>query len=119
MEPRWFNFPDYLAAELPELREEIEASYFYWLEAFRDPYPHVFLGELIGEMLVGRGTYEPDTRRRAGEILDAVLTAADGELAEAGLTAIVEPLRDDDELREAAWPYLGQTAKDWLTKLRP
>ncbi|HVE72521.1 MAG TPA: hypothetical protein VNI54_14245 [Thermoanaerobaculia bacterium] len=117
MEPDWYNFPDYLAAQFPELRAEIEDSYLEWLDGFRDPYPHVFLEEYIGEMLIGRGDYTPDVRRRAGEILDVVLRARDQDLAEAGLTAILEPLRDDEALREKAWPYLGEVAKEWLAKL--
>ena len=118
MEPNWYNFPDYLAAQFPELRGEIEESYLSWLDGFRDPYPHVFLEEYIGPMLIGRGSYDDATRRRAGELLDVVLNAADQELAEAGLTAVLEPLRDDDALRETAWPHLGATAREWLTRLR-
>jgi hypothetical protein len=117
MKPDWYNFPDYLIEQFPELRGDIEESYVQWLDAFRDPYPHVFLEEYIGEMLIGRGSHAPDVRRRAGEILDAVLSSSDADLAEAGLTAILEQLRDDETYRLAAWPYLGEVARDWLTRM--
>ena len=116
--PTWDNFPDFLADELPELRKEIEETYLAWLEAFKDPYPHVFLREIIGPLLVGTApACDAAIRARAGEVLDRVLAASDHEVAEAALTSIVEVLRDDVQLREAAWPYLGAVAREWTTKL--
>jgi len=118
MEPTWNNFADFLAAELPQLREEIEESYLGWLEAFKDPYPHVFLEEFVAPLLLGTAPVcEPNARLRAGEILDRVLTCADQDLAEAALTTILEAFRDDSALRELAWPYLGPTARQWTMRL--
>ena len=118
MEPTWYNFADYLAVELPELRQEIEESYLSWLEAYKDPYPHVFLDEFIGPLLVGTASpSDATTRTRAGEILDRVLTSSDDDLAGSALMSIVEVLRDERELRERAWPFLGPVARDWITRL--
>ena len=55
LEPTWHNLPDFLAEEFPELRAEIEASYLEWLSVYANPYPHVFLEEFLGPMLIGTG----------------------------------------------------------------
>jgi len=118
MEPNWYNFPDYLQRELPELRDAIEDSYLSGLEAYRDPYPHVFLEEILGPLLV-RNDPPGDSalRIRAGEILDAVLLCSDEDLAGAALTSILEVLRDNEAMRDSAWPFLGETARLWLSRL--
>ena len=117
MNPTWYNFADFLIAELPELREEIESSYLYWLDAYQNPYPHVFLDEFIAPLLLGTGTLRDDAHRtRAGEILDRVLNCADADLSEAAARSILDALGEDAALRETAWPFLGATAREWLTR---
>jgi len=115
VEPTWYNFADFLTLEFPELRSDIEASYFEWLSVTRDPYPHFFLDEFLIPILIGDG--ESTARTRAGAILDRLLLSPDEDLAGAALTAVLEPLRDNPELRERAWPFLGETAREWLGRL--
>jgi hypothetical protein len=117
MEPTWYTFPDFLIEQFPDLRSEIEEDYYYWLSAQSNPYPHVFLMEILGPILFGqhRLSGAPE-RTRAGAILDQLLVSSDEELAEAALTAIFEVLRDDTKARESAWPFLGPIARDWLSR---
>ncbi len=118
MQPNWYNFADYLQLELPELRDSIEESYLTSLDAYKDPYPHVFLDEIIGPLLIGSSDLGSSTLRiRAGEILDTVLTCPDEDLSCAAVTSILEVLRDNSTMRESAWPFLGKTARSWLTQL--
>ena len=118
MEPTWYNFADFLAEQLPELREQIEKSYLSWVDGCGDPYPHVFLDEFIAPLLLGTGALGDDaTRTRAGEILDQILVCSDHDLAEAAITSILEAFRDHAELRQLAWAYLGPVAREWTTRL--
>lgn len=118
MDPDWYNFPDFLIAEFPELRQDIEEWYYFWAASVpSNPYPHLFLENLIVPMLAGTVAAEDASRARAGAVLDRVLVAADGDLAEAGLISVLELFRDNPDLREAAWPYLGPTAREWLQKM--
>lgn len=115
LEPTWHHLPDFLAAEFPELRAAIEASYLDWLSAYRDPCPHVFLEEFFGPILIGTGELtDPAARARAGQVLDRLLLSQDEDLAAAAHTCVFELLRDNPELRERAWPFLGGTAREWL-----
>jgi hypothetical protein len=115
--PNWYTLPDYLIEQFPERKGEIEASYLFWSESIDNPYPHVFLDEFIGPLLVGQTPADEGTRARAGAILDELLCSDDEDLAGAALTAIVEALRDDASLRADAWPFLGATARQWLERL--
>ena len=118
MEPTWHNFPDFLAAEFPELSAAIDSSYYEWLSAFTDPYPHVFLEEFIGPILLGTSEItEAAVRTHAGQVLDRLLLCQDHDLASAALTSVIEPLNDHPKLRAAAWPFLGETAREWLLRL--
>lgn len=118
VEPTWYTLPDYLIERFPAFKAEIEDSYFDWLTTIADPYPHFFLEEFLVPLLVGRGPMtDVETRMEAGRVLDQLLTSPDTDLAAAALTSIVEMLRDEAQLRSAAWPILGPTARKWLFDL--
>lgn len=117
MEPTWYTLPDYLIEQFPDLREEIESEYFEYLTVYANPYPHVFLGSFLAPMILDRHS-SPARRRRAGEILDLILTSADTDLAEAALLEILENLADAPELLAEAWPWLGPNARELVTGLR-
>lgn len=117
MEPTWYNLADYLIQRFPALEREIEESYLWWAEA-GNPYPHVFLEEFLIPALTGQGDHsDPAVRSTAGEILDQLLVSPDSDLASAALTAVLEMLRDEPELRAASWPFLGPIAREWLARM--
>ena len=99
------------------MRSEIEESYFSYLSAQANPYPHIFLMEILGPILFGQHRLcgAPE-RMRAGAILDQLLVSSDQDLAEAALTSIIEVLRDVTNARETTWPFLGPVARDWLSR---
>ena len=119
MEPTWHTLPDYLIETFPELKADIEESYFGWISAVANPYPHFFLDEYLAPILIGTGPLtDADARTKAGVVLDQLLTSTDEDLAAAALTSILECLRDEHELCAKTWPYLGSTAREWLERLK-
>jgi hypothetical protein len=118
MEPNWYNFADYLIETFPHLRSEVEESYYQWLEAVSNPFAHFFLEEFVLPLLLGDEAGDASLRMKAGEVLEASLASQDEDLAAAALTSIVEVLRDREELRMKAWPFLGATAREWLREGR-
>jgi hypothetical protein len=117
MEPSWYNFADYLIETFPQLKAEVEETYYQWLDAVANPFPHFFLEEYVLPLLLGDGTVDANVRMKAGEVLDRLLISSDEDLAAASLTSILEVLRDNEELRTKAWPFLGATAREWLHEL--
>jgi hypothetical protein len=119
-EPTWNTLADYLIERFPELEPMIEESYLFWSESGSDPYPHFFLEEFLLPILVGRepNAHSDASRHEAGTILDRLLTSPDEDLASAALTAVLEMLKDSQELHDAALPFLGPTARSWLERLR-
>ena|ERR1700682_3741005 len=115
MEPTWYTLPDFLIEQFPELRSEVEDVYFYWLMGESNPSPHVFLMEILGPILFGQHRLSGAAEReRAGAILDQLLSSRDEDLAAAAQTSIFEALRDNAEVRESSWPFLGPFARGWL-----
>ena len=102
--------------QFPHLKSEIETEYLFWSQSVANPYPHFFLETFLLRILVGEISGD---RKRAGEILDELLLAKDEDLASAALTSVLEPLAGAAELRDAARPYLGPTATEWLARLSP
>src|SRR5712692_5959856 len=100
MEPKWNTLADYLIERFPPLKSTIEESYLFWSDGGGDPYPHVFLEELLLPILLGRETNAQSEaeRKEAGAILDRLLVSSDEDLASAALTAVVEVLKDDQQL---------------------
>lgn len=118
MKPSWHTLPDYFIETFPELKGDIEESYLSWVTAVANPYPHFFLQEFLGSILVGHlQMRDPEARNRAGTVLDELLVSPDEDLAAAALTSIIETLRDEPELRAKAWPYLGPLSREWLERL--
>jgi hypothetical protein len=117
-EPTWHTLPDYLIERFPHLKSAIEQSYGSWLDAFANPYPHVFLEEFLIPLLIGTDTDAGERlRSEAGQVLDVLLVSRDEDLASAALTSVIEMLRDEPQLRSDAWPFLGPTAREWLQRL--
>jgi hypothetical protein len=114
----FYTLPDFLIAEFPELREDIESEYLEYLSVCANPYPHVFLGSYLTPMLVGSTEVSEALRRRAGEVLEIVLNAPDADLAEAALLEVCEGLSGEPELLAKAWPWLGPAAREWIGRLR-
>ena len=118
MEPTWYTLPDFLIERFPQLKESVEESYFAWQSAGGNPYPHVFLQEILAPLVLTGGDQDPTgLSTQAGQVLDLLLTCSDQDLSEAALTSILEVLRDSDELRAEAWPSLGPIAREGLLKL--
>jgi len=115
-EPTWYTLPDFLMEEFPELRAEIEQEYFEYAEVVANPMPHFFLEDFLLQILRGRLGADEAARHRAGAILDQLLMSNDEDLAAAAHTSVWETIRDTPELREATWPYLGPTAREWLLR---
>jgi hypothetical protein len=112
--PTWHTLPDFLIERFPSLRAELEEDYFFWAEC-GDPYPHFFLDDFLVPLLLGRhDATTSEMREEAGRVLDALLVAEDTDLAAAAQTSVFELLRDNPELRDAAWPCLGPIAREWL-----
>ena len=118
MDLTFYTLPDFLIAEFPELRGDIETEYFEYLSVCANPYPHVFLASYLTPMLVGWREVSEAQRRRAGEVLETVLNAPDEDLAEAALLEVCEGLAGEPELLPKAWPFLGPTAREWIDRLR-
>jgi hypothetical protein len=120
-QPTWYTLPDFLIQRFPQFREEIEEDYLSWSEAMGspigNPYPHFFLNDLLVPILTGTRTdADLHAREEAGRILELLLVADDDDLAAAAQTSVFEILRDNTELRTAAWPFLGAIARDWLAR---
>ena len=112
--PTWHTLPDFLIARFPSFREELEADYYFWAASV-DPFPHFFLQDFLVPLLLG--THEQSSvadREEAGRVLDELLASRDVDLASAAHTTVIELLRDNAELRLAAWPFLGPIARKWL-----
>lgn len=112
--PTFWTVPDFLMREFPHLKSDIEGEYLSGVDAATNPYPHLFLESYLLRILVGD---TPGDRMRAGEILDELLRSKDEDLAGAALTSVLELIAGSEELRVAAQPYLGATAKEWLARL--
>jgi hypothetical protein len=117
-ETTFWTVPDLLIQEFPALRAEIEAEYYFWLDTVPNPYPHFFLEGFLLPLLTGASPITaPEDRKKAGAILDELLTSRDEDLAAAALTSVWEMLADNPDLRESASEFLGPTAQEWLTRL--
>jgi hypothetical protein len=115
MKPTWNTLPDYLIEQFPELKSEIEESYFYWSSVQTDPYPHFFLMEFLTPILFGISkTKAIDARMRAGVVLDELLLSDDTDLVSAVVTELIEALADNPQLLRSVTPYLGTEAKRML-----
>jgi hypothetical protein len=114
----FYTLPDFLIAEFPELREDIESEYFAYLSVCANPYPHVFLSSYLTPMLIGSTEVSDEQRRRAGAILETVLNAQDQDLSEAALLEVCDGLSGEPDLLARAWPWLGPTAREWITRLQ-
>ncbi len=119
MEPKWHTLADFLIERFPELKSEIEDSYFFWCDAGGNPYPHVFLEEFLLPILLGRenNATSETCRQEAGLVMDQLLVSSDEDLASAALTSVLEVLRDNGDLFLEASPFLGVTARTWLERL--
>ena len=114
--PTWHTLPDFLIEKFPSFRGELEEDYFFWAES-GDPFPHFFLDDFLVPVLLGRhDRANSEVREEAGRVLDELLVAEDTDLAAAAQTSVFELLRDNPELRNAAWPCLGPIARDWLAR---
>ena len=112
MLPTWNAFPDYLAAEFPHLRQQIED------EALESPlYPHYFLQVyLLPELLGATRSRNVPAVSHASDVLEAVLGAADSDLAEAALHSVLRPIAESSEC-ELLLPYLGGRASLLVRRL--
>jgi|GEM_PF-2614576 len=115
MNPTFWTLPDFLIEEFPELRADIEEEYFFHAQYGKNPYPHSFLENELLPIL--RGERGELSAKRAGEILDNLLTSQDDDLAGAALTSVVEMLADEATIRSEVWPALGPTAREWVNRL--
>ena len=88
MEPTWYTLPDFLIETFPQLKESVEESYFAWQAAGGNPYPHVFLQEILAPLLLTGDQGRTGLSIQAGEVLDLLLTCSDQDLSEAALTSI-------------------------------
>jgi hypothetical protein len=118
VEPNWYTLPDFLIEHFPELREEIEEEYYFYLDGCANPFPHFFLSSFIVPLLIGRPSVPDERRRRAGEVLELVLKASDEDLAEAALLEVLDNLLSAPELLTEAWPWLGPIARESVEALR-
>ena len=115
----WYTLPDFLIREFPQLREEIEEEYFAYMNVTANPMPHFFLADVLLPLLSGDSIVRDDaSRRRAGEILDQLLTSSDEDLAEAALLSVWEMIRDSEVLREETSAFLGPISREWLERSR-
>lgn len=118
MRPGFFSLPEFLIERFPAWKEELEADYAFWCESNIQPYPHTFLENyLLQEILTATREGASERAAFAFQILEELLAAEDGDLAEAALLSVVEPLATHPELFESAARFMGPLAAEraeWL-----
>ena len=111
MTPTWYNLADFLIERFPHLKHEIEAEYLGWLDTLANPYPHAFLENyLVPELLAAARDADAGRARIAFDTLDELLAASDGDLAEATLLSVVEPIVTTPELFALTKAFMGPRA---------